>query len=61
MGPLCKESEDLVTSDTEKAGVLNGFFSSVFTNTSHTSRAIGTPPELQKAKVRTGRKNICLL
>jgi len=38
MGPLQKETEDLVTRDTEKAEVLSDFTASVFTNkgSSHT-------------------------
>ena len=40
MGPLRKETGDLVTRDREKAEVLNNFFASVFTGSlsSHTSR-----------------------
>ena len=32
MGPLWKETGDLVTQDMEKAEVLNDFFASVFTD-----------------------------
>ena len=40
MGPLWKETEDLVTWDMEKAEVLNDFFASVFTGkcSSHTTQ-----------------------
>jgi len=42
--------------DTEKTEMLNDFFASVFI-----SRALAIPPKLQKAKVRTWRRKICLL
>ena len=40
MGPLWKETEDLVTRDMEKAELLNDFFASVFTSksSSHTAQ-----------------------
>jgi len=40
VGPLWKETGDLVTQDMEKAEVLNRFFASVFTSkcSSHTSK-----------------------
>jgi len=40
VGPLWKETGDLVTQDMEKAEVLNDFFASVFTvkNSSHTTQ-----------------------
>ena len=40
MGPLQKETGDLVTQDMEKAEVLNNFFASVFTGkgSSHTAQ-----------------------
>ena len=40
MGPLWKETGDLVTRDMEKAEVLNDFFASVFTSkgSSHTAQ-----------------------
>ena len=40
MGPLRKETGDLVTRDMEKAEVLNDFFASVFTGkcSSHTAQ-----------------------
>ena len=40
MGPLRKETGDLVTQDMEKAEVLNGFFASVFNGkcSSHTAQ-----------------------
>ena len=41
MGPLWKETEDLVTRDMEKAEMLNDFFTSVFISksSSHTAQA----------------------
>ena len=56
MGPLWKKTEDLIMRDTKKAEVLNDFFASVFT-----SKGSGYTIKLQKAKVRTWRRKICLL
>ena len=44
MGPLRKETGDLVTRDTEKPEVLNDFFASVFTirGSSHTTQVAGS-------------------
>ena len=50
MGPLQKETEDLVTWDMEKAEVLNDFFASVFTTKCSSHIAQGA-----EVKVRAGR------
>ncbi|GAB0183606.1 mitochondrial enolase superfamily member 1 [Grus japonensis] len=50
VGPLWKETRDLVTWDMEKAEVLKDRFTSIFTGKCST-----TPPQSQKAKARTGR------
>ncbi|GAB0176076.1 hypothetical protein GRJ2_000072800 [Grus japonensis] len=56
MGPLQKETGDLVTQDMEKAEVLNEFFAQ-----SSLTSARATPPKPQKAKAGTGRMKNCPL
>lgn len=56
MGPLWRETEDLVTRGMEKAEVFNDFFASVFTDKGSSHMA-----KLQKTKVQDGRRKIFLL
>ena len=62
MGPLSKETGDLITQDMEKAEALNDFFASVFTGkcSSHTAQVTGgkgtdweneEPPSVGEAQV----------
>ena len=69
MGPLWKETGDLVTQDMEKAEVLNDFFASVFTGkcSSHTAQVAEgkgrdweneEPPTVGEDQVRDHLRNL---
>ena len=58
VGPLQKETGDLVTWDMEKAEVLNGFFG---LSLHQQGLQPDTPPKTQKAKAGTGGMKNCPL